>query len=304
MSLVVVGTVAFDAIETPNGKRDRVVGGSATYFSLSASHFYKNIKIVSIIGSDFDQDTLDALHERGVDTAGIDIREGEKSFFWSGRYHNDFNNRDTLATDLNVLLKFDPVLPESYTDAKYLMLANIDPVLQLKVLDQIKQRPDFIMLDTMNFWMDTALDPLLEVMKRVDILTINDEEARQLSGEFFLPKAAKKILAMGPKYLIIKRGEYGAMLFDNYRVYFAPALPMEEISDPTGAGDTFAGGFLGEIASTNDLSFEGMKRAIMKGTVMASFCVEDFGPENMLRLNKSGVDQRILEWKVLATPPS
>lgn len=294
MSFLTVGTVAFDAIETPFDKIDKVVGGSATFISLAASYFYKDQRIVSVIGDDFSKEMLGEFANRGIDTQGLQIKEGEKSFFWSGKYHNDMNSRDTLITDLNVLADFDPVLPESYKNTKFLMLGNIDPNLQIKVLDQLNERPKLVMLDTMNFWMDIALDPLKEVLKRVDVLTINDSEARQLSGEYSLVKAAKKIAEMGPKYLIIKKGEHGALLFNNdNQVFFAPALPLEEVFDPTGAGDSFAGGLMGHLAKTDDVSFDNMKRGIIYGSAMASFCVEKFGPKRLLELDQATIDNRI-----------
>ena len=300
MSIVTVGTVAFDAIETPFGKTDKIVGGAATYIAWSASYFTKPINIVSIIGDDFDMNELEALKNRGVNTEGIEIRTGEKSFFWSGKYHNDMNSRDTLVTDLNVLLSFNPILPESYKNAEYLMLGNIDPALQIKVIEQMTARPKLIVMDTMNFWMDIALDTLKKAISMVDVLTINDEEARQLSGEYSLIKAAKKIHAMGPKFLVIKKGEHGALLFHNGDVFFAPALPLEEVFDPTGAGDTFAGGFIGHIAKTGDISFDNMKRAIIYGSAMASFCVEKFGTEALKKLTEDDIKNRVNEFVKLA----
>jgi sugar/nucleoside kinase (ribokinase family) len=293
MSLLTVGTVAFDAIETPFGKTDKIVGGAATYIAWSASYFTKPVNIVSVIGDDFDMSELDALQERGVNYEGIEIRKGEKSFFWSGKYHMDMNSRDTLITDLNVLASFNPIVPSSYKDCKYLMLGNIDPSLQIKVIEQLPVRPALIVMDTMNFWMDIALDTLKKAIAMVDVLTINDEEARQLSGENSLVKAAQKIQEMGPKFLVIKKGEHGALLFHHKEVFFAPALPLEEVFDPTGAGDTFAGGFIGHIAKTNDLSFENMKRAIIYGSAMASFCVEKFGTERLKTLSQAQIDERV-----------
>jgi len=271
MSLLTVGTVAFDAIETPFGKTDKIVGGAATYIAWSASYFTQPINIVSVIGDDFDMDELKALNARGVNTDGIEIRQGEKSFFWSGKYHMDMNSRDTLITDLNVLASFNPQIPEAYKNCDYLMLGNIDPTLQISVIKQLAKRPKLIVMDTMNFWMNIALDTLREAISMVDVLTINDEEARQLSGELSLVRAAQKIHQMGPKFLVIKKGEHGALLFHNNQVFFAPALPLEEVFDPTGAGDTFAGGFIGYLAKTNDISFDNMKRAIIYGSAMASF---------------------------------
>jgi sugar/nucleoside kinase (ribokinase family) len=293
MSLLTVGTVAFDAIETPFGKTDKIVGGAATYIAWSASYFTKPVNIVSVIGDDFDMNELAALQDRGVNYDGIEIRKGEKSFFWSGKYHMDMNSRDTLVTDLNVLASFNPIVPESYKDCRYLMLGNIDPSLQIKVIEQLPVRPELIVMDTMNFWMDIALETLKKAISMVDVLTINDEEARQLSGENSLVKAAKKIMAMGPKFLVIKKGEHGALLFHNNDVFFAPALPLEEVFDPTGAGDTFAGGFIGYIAKTNDLTFENMKRAIIYGSAMASFCVEKFGTERLKSLTTEQIDERV-----------
>ncbi len=293
MSLLTVGTVAFDAIETPFGKTDKIVGGAATYIAWSASYFYKPVQIVSVIGDDFDMSELAALRERGVQTEGIEIKEGEKSFFWAGKYHMDMNSRDTLVTELNVLANFDPKVPEAYKNCEYLMLGNIDPTLQRSVIQQLHNRPKLIAMDTMNFWMDIALDSLLETIALVDVLTINDEEARQLSGENSLVKAAMKIHAMGPKFLVIKKGEHGALLFHNKRVFFAPALPLEEVFDPTGAGDTFAGGFMGHIARTGDLSFENMRRAVIFGSAMASFCVEKFGTERLKTLTMQEIEERV-----------
>jgi sugar/nucleoside kinase (ribokinase family) len=298
MKTVIVGTVAFDAIETPFGKTDRVVGGSATYISLAASYFAgakdrRDIGIVSVVGDDFPAEMIARFHAMGIDTAGMAIKEGEKSFFWSGRYHLDMNSRDTLVTDLNVLADFDPVLPEAYRRAEYLMLGNIDPNLQIKVIEQMERRPKLIVMDTMNFWMDVAREPLDQVVSKVDVLTINDEEARQFSGEYSIVKAARKILAMGPRYLIIKKGEHGALIFHDDHVFFAPALPLEDVFDPTGAGDTFAGGFLGHLARSGDISFENMKRAIIFGSGMASFCVERFGPERLYELTEEEIDDRV-----------
>ncbi|MBP7478427.1 MAG: bifunctional hydroxymethylpyrimidine kinase/phosphomethylpyrimidine kinase [Chitinophagales bacterium] len=296
MSLTVVGTVAFDAIETPFGKTDKIVGGAATYIAWSASYFTKPINIVSIIGDDFDNNELDALRKRGVNTDGIEVKEGKKSFFWSGKYHLDMNSRDTLITDLNVLMEFNPILPDAYKNSEFLLLGNIDPALQIKVMEQMTTRPKLIVLDTMNFWMDIAMDNLKKAISMVDVLTINDSEARQLSGEYSVVKAAKKILKMGPKYLVIKKGEHGALLFHQDSVFFAPALPLEEVFDPTGAGDTFAGGFLGHIAKTRDISFDNMKRAIIYGSAMASFCVEKFGTEKLKELTDDVIQNRVNEF--------
>lgn len=294
MSLLTVGTVAFDAIETPFGKTDKIVGGAATYIAWSALYFSKQVNIVSVIGDDFDMNELELLKKRGADTTGIEVKEGKKSFFWSGKYHLDMNSRDTLITDLNVLLEFNPVIPESYIDSDILLLGNIDPSLQMKVIEQLPERPKLVVMDTMNFWMtDAFIGTLKEVMKKVDVLAINDAEARQLSGEYSLVKAAKKILTMGPEYLIIKKGEHGALLFHDNEVFFAPALPLEEVFDPTGAGDTFAGGFCGYLDKTRDISFENMKRAIIYGSAMASFCVEKFGTERLKELTKKDIENRV-----------
>jgi sugar/nucleoside kinase (ribokinase family) len=297
MSLLVVGTVAFDAIETPFGKTDKIIGGAATYISLAASYFTKKkINLVSVVGGDFPQSAMDMLKKHHVELEGLQILKDKKTFFWSGKYHNDMNTRDTLATELNVLGEFDPILPDSYQDCDFLMLGNLMPAVQMKVMDRLKNRPHLIVLDTMNFWMDIALDELKTVLKRVDVLTINDSEARQLSGEYSLVKAAAKILEMGPKYLIIKKGEHGALLFDKKQVFFAPALPLEDVFDPTGAGDSFAGGFIGYLAETKDISFENMKRAIIFGSAMASFTVEKFGVERLVDLTQKQVDERVQEF--------
>jgi sugar/nucleoside kinase (ribokinase family) len=296
MSLITVGTMAFDAIETPFGKVDKIVGGSATYVAYAAANFIKPIQQISIVGYDFPQEEMDELTNRGVELDGVEIVKDKKSFFWSGKYHLDMNTRDTLITDLNVLEDFNPVVPDSYQGAEFLMLGNLMPKLQMSVIDQLTKRPKLIVMDTMNFWMDIALDDLKAVLKKVDVLMVNDAEARQLSGEFSLVKAAKKILAMGPSFLIIKKGEHGALLFHENHVFFAPALPLEEVFDPTGAGDTFAGGFIGYLAKTKDISFENMKTAIIVGSAMASFCVEKFGPERMKEITKADIDARIGEF--------
>ncbi|MBL7752998.1 MAG: sugar kinase [Chitinophagaceae bacterium] len=293
MSLLIAGTMAFDAIETPFGKTDKIIGGSATYAAWSASHFTKPIKQISIIGGDFPQEEIAALEARGVAFDGVDVRPDEKSFFWSGRYHMDMNTRDTLVTDLNVLTQFDPELPESYQDCEFLMLGNLMPSLQKKIIAQLKNRPKLIIMDTMNFWMDTALDELNETIRLVDVLLVNDGEARQLSNEYSLVKAAQKIMAMGPKFLIIKKGEHGALLFHGSHVFFAPALPLEEVFDPTGAGDTFAGGFIGHLARTKDISFNNMKTAIIIGSAMASFVVEKFGPERLREITSEDISRRL-----------
>ena len=296
MSLLVVGTVAFDAIETPFGKTDKIIGGAATYICLSASYFTDKINLVSVVGDDFPADVIRKFQDRHINTAGLQIKKGSKSFFWKGKYHIDMNTRDTLATELNVLADFDPVVPESYQDCEYLMLGNLMPGVQQKVMQQLKKRPKLIVMDTMNFWMDSALDELLKTIAMVDVLAINDEEARQMSGEYSLVKAAQKILNMGPRYLIIKKGEHGALLFNKDQVFFAPALPLEDVFDPTGAGDTFAGGFIGHLAATDDISFENMKRAIIFGSAMASFCVEKFGTERILELSSDEVDERVQQF--------
>ena len=296
MSLVVVGTVAFDAIESPFGKTDKIIGGAATYIALSASYFTKDINVVSVVGDDFPASVLKDLNTRGINTEGVQVKQGEKTFFWSGKYHNDLNIRDTLATELNVLAGFDPILPQSYTNADFLMLGNLTPMIQQQVIKRMAKRPKLIVMDTMNFWMDVALDDLKETLKMVDVLTINDAEARQLSGEYSLVKAAQKVLTMGPKYLIIKKGEHGALLFHEKEVFYAPALPLEEVFDPTGAGDTFAGGFIGYLAKTRDISFENMKRAVIFGSAMASFCVEKFGTARIEALKQDEVQERVQEF--------
>ncbi|MFN0035832.1 MAG: PfkB family carbohydrate kinase [Saprospiraceae bacterium] len=296
MSLLTVGTVAFDDIETPTGRAEKVVGGACTYISLAASYFTSPVRVVSVVGDDFPSETLDYLRKRGVDLEGLQIKKGEKSFFWAGRYHSNFNSRDTLDTQLNVLATFDPVLPEAYRRSDYLMLGNLTPQVQMRVLEQLSQRPKLVALDTMNFWMDIALADLLKVIERIDVLTINDEEARQLSGEHSLLKAAKAIHEMGPKYLIIKKGEHGALLFHRGQIFFAPALPLAELVDPTGAGDTFAGGFMGWIAKTGDTSFENMKRAVIYGSAMASFCVEAFSIERLKGLTPAMIENRVLQF--------
>jgi sugar/nucleoside kinase (ribokinase family) len=299
MSLIVVGTMAFDAIETPFGKTDKIIGGSATYVAYCASNFVKPVQQVSIVGNDFPKQVLADLQSRGVQLEGIEIVPDKKSFFWAGRYHLDMNTRDTLTTDLNVLADFDPKIPESYQGAEFLMLGNLMPKLQMSVIDQLRERPKLIVLDTMNFWMEAALDDLKAVLKKIDVLMVNDSEARELSHEFSLVKAARKIMAMGPKYLIIKKGEHGALLFHNDQVFFAPALPLEDVFDPTGAGDTFAGGFIGHLAKTGDISFENMKTAIIVGSAMASFCVEKFGTERLTEITKEDIDNRLTQFREL-----
>ena len=297
--LLVVGTVAFDAIETPFGKTDKILGGAATYISLSASQFGINSGIVSVVGGDFPKEYLKKLNARNINTDGIEIVEKGKTFFWKGKYHNDLNTRDTLITDLNVLADFNPIVPVEYQNTDFLMLGNLHPAVQMAVITQIPVRPKLVVLDTMNFWMDNTLNELMEVIAKIDVITINDEEARQLSGEYSLVRAAQKIHKMGPKYVVIKKGEHGALLFNNGDVFFAPALPLEEVFDPTGAGDTFAGGFIGHLAKTEDISFENMKRAVISGSNLASFCVEKFGTERMESLTYEEVQERLLQFKSL-----
>jgi len=297
--LLIVGTVAFDAIETPFGKTDKILGGAGTYIGLSASFFNLQSAIVSVVGDDFPQEYLDLLTARNIDISGLEVVKGGKTFFWSGLYHNDLNSRDTLTTELNVLADFQPKVPQNFKDAEVVMLGNLHPLVQSSVLDQMEVKPKLVVLDTMNFWMDCALPELLDVMKRIDVITINDEEARQLSGEYSLVKAAAKIHTMGPKYVVIKKGEHGALLFHNENVFFAPALPLEEVFDPTGAGDTFAGGFTGFIAQSENVSFENMKNAVIYGSNLASFCVEKFGTERMLALDKKEVVSRLQQFKSL-----
>lgn len=299
MSLVVVGTMAFDAIETPFGKSDKIVGGAATYIAWSASNFTRPVKQLSVVGGDFPKEELSILEARGVSMEGVQIKENEKSFFWSGRYHLDMNTRDTLDTQLNVLANFTPIVPDSYQDCEFLMLGNLVPAIQLSVINQMKNRPKLVVLDTMNFWMESALSDLEEVISKIDVLLVNDSEARQLSGQYSLVAAAKTILEMGPKYVIIKKGEHGALLFNGDQVFFAPALPLEMVFDPTGAGDTFAGGFIGHLARTKDISFENMKAAIIVGSAMASFCVEKFGTNRLRELTKVDIDNRIQQFKDL-----
>ena len=300
MSLLTVGSVAFDAIETPYGKTDKIIGGAGTFIALASSYFEKNQSIISVVGDDFPTETLNDLNSRGIDTKGLQVKEGEKTFFWSGKYHNDTNSRDTLITELNVLEKFDPIVPEEYQDSEYLMLGNLSPLVQSTVIERLNKRPKLIAMDTMNFWMDIAMGDLEKTISMVDLLIINDEEARQLSGEYSLVKAARLIREMGPKILIIKKGEHGALLFVKDEVFFAPALPLEEVFDPTGAGDTFAGGFMGYISSTGDLSFENLKRAVIYGSAMASFCVEKFGTERLLDLKNEEILSRIERFVSLA----
>ncbi len=301
MSLIIIGTVAFDAIETPFGKTDKIVGGAATFASLAASYFYNQSKIVAVVGDDFKKEDIETLNKHGIDTEGLQIKEGEKSFFWSGKYHNDMNSRDTLITELNVLENFDPIIPESYQDCEYLMLGNLTPQIQQTVIKRLKKRPKLIVLDTMNFWMDIMMDDLLETIKMVDVLTINDSEARQLSGEYSLVKAANKILTMGPKYLIIKKGEHGALLFHEDKIFSAPALPLADVFDPTGAGDTFAGGFIGYLAKVGTINFNNMKNALIYGSALASFCVEKFGTERLLELSQEEINNRLQQFVSLSS---
>jgi len=299
MSLIVVGTMAFDAIETPFGKTEQIVGGSATYAAYAASNFIQPINQVSIIGYDFPKEEIHQLIFRGVVMDGVEMKKDKKSFFWSGRYHADMNTRDTLATDLNVLADFNPRLPDSYQDSQFLMLGNLQPTVQLSVINQLKNRPKLIVMDTMNFWMESAMPELEKVLRQVDVLLVNDAEARQLSGQYSLVKAARTILSMGPKFLIVKKGEHGALLFHNENVFFAPALPLEDVFDPTGAGDTFAGGFIGHLAKTKDVSFDNMKTAIIVGSAMASFCVEKFGPSRLKEITKEDIDKRLRQFREL-----
>ncbi|WP_460220285.1 PfkB family carbohydrate kinase [Psychroserpens sp. MEBiC05023] len=297
--LVIVGTVAFDAIETPFGKTDKILGGAATFIGLAASHFNIDAAAVSVVGGDFPKEYLDLLESKNINIDGIEIVKEGKTFFWSGRYHNDMNSRDTLATELNVLADFNPVVPEAYKNAEVVMLGNLHPIVQMSVLEQMTTKPKLVILDTMNFWMDCALDDLHNVIKKIDVITINDEEARQLTGEYSLVVAARKIHEMGPKYVVIKKGEHGALLFHNDYMFYAPALPLEEVFDPTGAGDTFAGGFAGYLAKTEDYSFENMKNAVIYGSTLASFCVEKFGTERMVNLENEEVHKRMQQFKQL-----
>ncbi len=299
MKLVTVGTVAFDTIETPYGKAERVVGGAATYISIAASYFTKELGLVSVVGDDFPNEELKYMQKRGINLDGLQIKEGEKSFFWAGRYHNNMNSRDTLDTQLNVLADFKPKLPTNYRNAKYLMLGNLTPEIQAKVISQMKSKPKLIVMDTMNFWMDIAMPALKKTIKKVDVLTINDEEARQLSGEYSLVNAAKAIHKMGPQVLVIKKGEHGALLFYNNKMFYAPAMPLAQVYDPTGAGDTFAGGFIGYLAKANSTTFENMKRAVIYGSTLASFCVEEFSIARLKRLKQSEVNKRVKEFEKL-----
>lgn len=301
MSLITVGTMAFDAIETPFGKTDKIIGGSAIYVAYAASNFVKPVQQVSIIGFDFPKEEMKELEARGVQMEGVVTIPDKRSFFWSGRYHEDMNTRDTLVTDLNVLADFNPVVPASYQGAEFLMLGNVMPSLQLSVIKQMKKRPKLIAMDTMNYWMEAAMPDLEEVLKHVDVLLVNDAEARQLTGQFSLVRAARTILEMGPKYLVIKKGEHGALLFHGDNVFFAPALPLEDVFDPTGAGDSFAGGFIGHLATTGDISFDNMKRGIIVGSAMASFCVEKFGPTRLKEVNRDDIRRRIAQFKELVS---
>ncbi len=300
MSLLTIGTVAFDALETPYGKTDKIIGGSCTYIALSAAFFQPKVNVVAVVGDDFPQAYMDTLESKGINLDGLQIKEGEKSFFWAGKYHNNMNSRDTLVTDLNVLADFKPVIPAGYQDCEYLMLGNLTPQVQIEAIEGLSKRPKLVVMDTMNFWMDVAMDDLKRVLKMVDVLCINDEEARQLSEQYSLRTAAKLIMAMGPKTLIIKKGEHGALLFQGSNMFYCPALPLEEVFDPTGAGDTFVGGFIGYLAKTDDISFENMRKAIVYGSAMASFCVEKFGTERLLEISDQDLEGRVNEFRELA----
>ncbi len=299
MSLLVVGSVAFDAIETPFGKTDKIIGGAATYIAICSSYFTGKTNLVGVVGGDFPKADIALMESHGVNTEGLQIKEDEKSFFWSGKYHNDMNSRDTLVTELNVLENFDPIIPASYQDCEYLMLGNLAPQVQRMVIERLEKRPKLIVLDTMNFWMDIAMDELVKTISMVDVLTINDEEARQLSGEYSLVKAARKIRSMGPKYLIIKKGEHGALLFHEDQTFYAPALPLEDVFDPTGAGDTFAAGFIGFLAKQDSVTFENMKKGVVYGSAMASFCVEKFGTERLINLSQDEIEARVKQFEEL-----
>lgn len=296
MSLLTVGSVAFDAIETPFGKTDKIIGGAGTYIAIASSYFQKNQRLVSVVGEDFPKETLEDLKFRGVDLQGLQVKAGEKTFFWSGKYHNDMNSRDTLVTELNVLENFDPIIPANYQGTEFLMLGNLSPTVQRQVIERLEKRPKLIAMDTMNFWMDIAWDELMKTLRLIDVLIINDEEARQLSKEHSLVKAAKKIKSMGPKILIIKKGEHGALLFHGENIFFAPALPLEDVFDPTGAGDTFAGGFIGYLSTVEEVNFENLKRAIIVGSAMASFCVEKFGTERLMTLTDREIEARVQQF--------
>jgi sugar/nucleoside kinase (ribokinase family) len=301
MSLLSIGTVAFDALETPYGKTDKIIGGSCTYIALSAAFFLPKVNVVAVVGDDFPQEYMDTLTSRGINLDGLQIKKGEKSFFWAGKYHNNMNSRDTLVTELNVLADFKPVIPASYQDCDYLMLGNLTPQVQIEAIQGLNKRPKLVVMDTMNFWMDVAMDDLKRVLTMVDVLCINDEEARQLSEQYSLRTAAKLIMAMGPKTLIIKKGEHGALLFQGDRMFYCPALPLEDVFDPTGAGDTFVGGFIGYLAKTDDISFENMRRAIVHGSAMASFCVEKFGTERLFEITEADLASRVNEFRELAS---
>lgn len=297
--LLIVGTVAFDAIETPFGKTDKILGGAATFIGLAASQFNVKSAIISVVGEDFPQEYLDLLSKKGIDLSALQIIKGGKTFFWSGKYRNDLNTRDTLSTELNVLADFVPVVPENFKESDVVMLGNLHPSTQMSVINQMRERPKLIVLDTMNFWMDHAWEELMEVIGHIDVITINDEEARQLSNEYSLVAAAEKIQEMGPKYVVIKKGEHGALLFHKSKVFFAPALPLREVFDPTGAGDTFAGGFTGYLAESRNISFQNIKNAVIHGSTLASFCVERFGTERMNDLEKKEVNNRLLQFREL-----
>jgi sugar/nucleoside kinase (ribokinase family) len=301
MSLLSIGTVAFDALETPYGKTDKIIGGSCTYIALSAAFFLPKVNVVAVVGDDFPQEYMDTLTSRGINLDGLQIKKGEKSFFWAGKYHNNMNSRDTLVTELNVLADFKPEIPASYQDCDYLMLGNLTPQVQIEAIQGLSKRPKLVVMDTMNFWMDVAMDDLKRVLTMVDVLCINDEEARQLSEQYSLRTAAKMIMAMGPKTLIIKKGEHGALLFQGDRMFYCPALPLEDVFDPTGAGDTFVGGFIGYLAKTDDISFENMRRAIVHGSAMASFCVEKFGTERLFEITEADLASRVNEFRELAS---
>jgi len=301
MSLLSIGTVAFDALETPYGKTDKIIGGSCTYIALSAAFFLPKVNVVAVVGDDFPQEYMDTLTSRGINLDGLQIKQGEKSFFWAGKYHNNMNSRDTLVTELNVLADFKPAIPASYQDCEYLMLGNLTPQVQIEAIQGLNKRPKLVVMDTMNFWMDVAMDDLKRVLTMVDVLCINDEEARQLSEQYSLRTAAKMIMAMGPKTLIIKKGEHGALLFQGDRMFYCPALPLEDVFDPTGAGDTFVGGFIGYLAKTDDISFENMRRAIVHGSAMASFCVEKFGTERLFEITEADLESRVNEFRELAS---
>ena len=301
MSLLSIGTVAFDALETPYGKTDKIIGGSCTYIALSAAFFLPKVNVVAVVGDDFPKEYMDTLSSRGINLDGLQIKKGEKSFFWAGKYHNNMNSRDTLVTELNVLADFKPAIPASYQDCDYLMLGNLTPQVQIEAIQGLNKRPKLVVMDTMNFWMDVAMDDLKRVLTMVDVLCINDEEARQLSEQYSLRIAAKMIMAMGPKTLIIKKGEHGALLFQGDRMFYCPALPLEEVFDPTGAGDTFVGGFIGYLAKTDDISFENMRKAIVHGSAMASFCVEKFGTERLFEITEADLAGRVNEFRELAS---